>query len=435
MSTVSKRPNARKPKATQKSAAESVVVPVSDAAPVNDESPVPATTDSPAEVVEKVHKNVPVIAPARVRRFIDSELLNAEINKEISQYLTDLSTLNVAEKKLAEEVPPENAETLRKVVADMKLKYKNDELQDIVKAFNHEKMRFACDASMVLSLLCEEVISQLVTFAQKSQSKMLKCDDIHCDGIDQLTLYPLFRGLPSFVSLQKKIDVSKRASDDAALTKIVTKQLIAEFSKKFSIKGGERCIKKALQQEDDDDVPATPQSTPVAPLSVVDAGKRLLFLKYVGDLIKKLKAAAPETSNYRCSKELKQYLALLTEELLLKISKLVLVTVSSMKIKTINSGAIMKTIEALMIDGHDYEVSVKLESMLQNDPAFVKAEKDKAKADKSYKPNYESAPKVTAFVVHKDVKYKTSAFADLSSKIQEAAKSYKADDEEDVADE
>jgi hypothetical protein len=422
-------------------------------------------TATPAEVVEEPAKKRAhpaggigvYISAARCRRHIDSFGLNEALDSHILAYKAQLAALASAEKQLE---TGEIACTVEKEVQVVKGKETVTKLKSVestrpitpaeravaqaivdkrdavnaliprVIALSRERTRFSNESSVVLSIICNEIISQCADHtmnrALAAKKKIIQVAHLHADGVEKLPLYPLISTLPTFRETAERL--SKAASDKKIADDLAAARSQAEkdFRKKHNVKVPKR---KKVAVADTTDGPAAEAAEPeIASEEVVDSKTSFKF--YVHLVCKELVRQNEAYKTIRVSTEIRSYLSDMLVEFIERIAPLVQLVADTMNIKTVNDVAIMHTIESLLVDGHTPVEDIMLEDAMVLDPAIVKAEvakRDAAKAaGESYKIDFAAIPKIPGFAAVRTVTYPTSGYASLRELVAQKLALYKA---------
>lgn len=484
MSTPQKRaPRPVRPKvnnATSSQPAEpalAVAPPVTPAAapssPANENveaAPSPQEPTSPAAAPQKTrvqtNKAIGVnISAARARRHIDKLNLNAVLDKLIGELKSQLAPYKTAKTRLEsgkaphwvekevegkkvrveEMFPLTDAErtAAQKVVTDFEAaeapaKSLAYTLEAKVAALSRERTRFSNEASIVLSIICDELVQQLVEHTMNrvlaAKKKIIQISHLHESGVESLSLYPLIKSLPSFTATASKLANELRLEGAKSTLAAALAQAEKEFKKKYN-------VHVPKKRKDVPNAVETPAAEPVAEPAAEEAhdaendeedaaDSKTSFKFYVHQVCKELVKKDAKYKAVRVSTEIRGYLSDLLIEFIQRISPLVLLTANSMKNKTVNDVAILRTVESLLIDGHSAVETVELQPAKIPDPAVVKAElakrDEEKKAGREYKINLEAVPKVDGFVAHRSIAFMNSGYSALAVKVNEKLAIYNA---------
>jgi len=408
-----------------------------------------APVASPAPVSSKSG-----ISPARIRRHLDKLNLNRAIEEELAKLKVDTVAHDTAKANLAkgtktvteeytEEVSKtgadgvvtkENIKKTREVEvalteADKKqmnatvaaLAPKMPELEGKIAALSRERVRFSNNAPLALSVVCDELIQQLIEHAMKrvvaAKKKIVQVGHLHEDGVESLSLFPLVRSLPSFVAMKEKLFSAMHKEEIDKLVASTRDAALKEFKKLYA----DGLKKKKLE------VPAVaasaeePAAAP-APTDDDDSDSKTTFRFYVVQVCKEVIKANAEFAQVRISTDIRNYLSDLVVELIQRLSGLVYLTTVSMNVKTVNDEAILRTVQGLMIDGKKSTEKVSFRTEQVVDPEALKAEQEKKaaakKEGKEYKINTDALPKVVGYVAEHSVEYVDSGFSQLAAKVK-----------------
>jgi histone H3/H4 len=413
-------------------------------------------TETPveADVVKRqqIGKTVGInINPARVRCHLDKLNLNAGVNQHIKPIKKQLNALKRAKFILETGTVPalkptksadknENAtpataddkSQAEKVVAEVEPLSK--ELETKLEALSRERTRFSNEASIALAIICDEFVQQFGEHAMKrvlvAKKKIIQVEHIHESGVEKLSLYPLAKTLPSFLKATEENAARLRKEQDKELGKALKVQLEKEFRKNYV------CTKKK-QEAVPAEQPAVVEAAEQVPEPAADTvdttddvDSKTSFKHYVGLVCKDLMDKEPEYKSTRVSDGIKQYLSDLLTELIRKLSPLINLTTQCMKNKTVNDVAVLRTVEAILIDGHEAVEVLEFSNEQIHDPALVKAEiakrSEEAKEDRKYKVNLADIPLVSSLVATRKITYPTSGFSELESRVMEKLELFKA---------
>jgi hypothetical protein len=264
-----------------------------------------------------------------------------------------------------------------------------------------------------------------------AKKKIIQVNHLHEAGVEKLSLYPLIKSLPSFVAMSEKLAKEAHDSASAALLSAALAQAEKDFKKKFAVhmpKKKKQAVHVAEEAE------PTPVAAPVEEEEETDedvddsSDSKTSFRFYVGQVCKETVKRDPRYKAVRVSTAIRGYLSNLLVEFIQRLSSLVHLTATNMKNKTINDVAILRTVEALLIDGHSTHEVIEYKDAMVLDPAVLKAEsakrEEEKKAGREYKVDLEKVPKVPGVVAVRTVTYPTSGYALLASKVEEKLKLY-----------
>jgi histone H3/H4 len=391
------------------------------------------------------------ISSARVRRHIDKLNLNSVIDQMINELKSRLAPYKTAKsqletgktthmveytkknakgedvKKLVEEsrdITESERTAATKLVADMEAGVPAIESQ--IAALSRERTRFSNEASIVLSIVCDETVQQLVEHAMDralaAKKKIIQVPHLHEAGVEKLSLFPLIKNLPSFVATADKLAKTAQEESAAAILAAALTKAEKDFKKKYEIKTPKKKKEPEVAQTEEVVEPAADEEDP--------SDSKTSFKFYVHQVCKELVKRDEKFKAIRISTDIRTYLSNLLVEFIQRVSPLVLLMSSSMKNKTVNDVAILKAVECLLIDGHHAVESVEVKPAQVHDPVALKAElakrDEEKKAGREYKVVLDSIPKIDGFVAVRTIKYPTSGYSALEKKVQKKISLYEA---------
>ncbi len=376
---------------------------------------------------------------ARTRRHIDRLGINLAIETEIAKHKSQLDALKQAEallvsKKVTEAVTVEvegknkteqrtrdaTAEELAAATESVRvLSLAKADHEMHTTALSRERTRFSNESAAALSFVCEEIVDSLVEHTMDAAivdgKVTIQVAHLHSAGVEALPLFPLFSTLPKYAATAAKLG---KIAEDAA--------------KAALIESAASAMEKKLREQYASFLPKegkVAKAKPVKPIEAGDAAEdaadnKVSFKFYVVHACDRLKASEKYTGkNIKISNDIKTYLSDLVIEFIGRIANLVVLTVKSMKNTTVTDVAIMRTIEALLIDGHKAVDTVTFKEEQIKDPAFIKAEAEKRKLDPAYK--VAEIPLITGLVATKTTVYPTSYYDTLAAIVAEKLVEYK----------
>lgn len=419
---------------------ESVPLPITPP----DEAPTPATANKRQQTSKAIGVS---ISSARTRRHLDRLNLNATLDGMINELKEQYNAYKSAKAHLesGKLTYSEEKEVDGKKVFEEKTRALTDAeraafqatfnkladsaalLEMKIAALSRERTRFSNEASIALSIICDELVQQLTEHTMncvlKAKKKIIQINHLHEAGVEKLPLYPLIKSLPSFVAMAESLSSKAQEETNAATLTAALAQAEKDFKKKYSVHAPKK--KKAV-----DEVAVDASAVkPVSPAKVEEAedddsaDSKTSFRFYVGMVCKEVIKRDVNYESVRVSTEIRGYLSDLLIEFIQRISSLVQLTAACMKNKTINDVAILRTVEALLIDGHAPHETVEFKEALVHDPVVLKAEtakrEEEKKAGREYKIDLEKIPKIQGLVAVRAISYPTSGFAALAAKVQE----------------
>ncbi len=459
------------------------------------------------------------ISAARVRRHIDKLNLNAKLDVAIGERRQQLTAYKVAKEHLEkrkikvmvtktvgekevyvkEEVditPEAEAEAKATLAKYAPLVVALGEEAD---AYSHERTRFSNEAAIVLAIVCDELTRQLVEQSMKqalaSGKKITQKMHMHkttrtiekdgqkvtVPGIETLPLYPLIKGLASFINNIECFAKADRDEEAKKFLKDIMMKAEKDFKKKYEVRVQKRktavngtTTTAATNGATDVTVDAAtelidtivngvvdqPAEAPVAEAHEPEhedheeddgSDTKTSFKYYVLQICRDIAKSDPQYSEIRTSPLFREYISDLLIEFIQRICPLIFLTAHSMKNKTINDVAILRTIEGILIDCHAPHETIELKNV--PDPKILKVEErkikelvdaaiaaekkkggvvevdkkkinDQIRAQPANKIDLDKIPKV--LVCERIVTYPTSGYAALEGKIKQKMKAYDA---------
>ena len=358
------------------------------------------------------------ISAARTRRHIDKLNINHCINEPIDAIRGQLDE----HKKLSEidvgTLDAAGAEELKKKLAAIDV----PALESKLAALTHERVRFSNTAPVVLSIICDELVREIAQHAMENviahKKKIIHIEHLHTPGIENISLYPLIKSLPSFAAkseehekIRRQVEVDKEIN--IALTK-VKKQLRKKFGRDVDQyfagdeKSGpkepvEKPAPEEAQSDDDDGV-----------------DHKTSFKFYVNQICKSLVAENEKYKPIRISSEIKSYLSDLVVEFIKRVSPLVYLTTKSMKNKTANDAVILRVVEMLLVDSKPFKESIEFLEVEIPDPKILAT----AKTDKSI--DKKNIAKIKAYQANRKLSY-GSGYTELLQQVEHKLELYKSD--------
>lgn len=427
-----------KAKVTRPTKKATVAAPTSVVMPTPEVPVVPAVlVDTPVEGAHKTrvqtNKAIGVsISAARSRRHLDKLNLNLVLDMAIKEPKSQIQAYKAAKSQLetlkvpcVTEVDGKKIHELRDATADEQaaasatvaaIEPQLAVLESRIASLSRERTRFSNEAAIVLSITCDELTQQLAEHTMNRvllcKKKIIQISHLHESGIEALSLYPLIKTLPSFVKTSAEFARIEQEDKTAALLAAALAQAEKDFKKKYEVTAPKK--KKEAEPE------ATPEAVETDEEDVADSKTSFRF--YVHQVCKTVTARDPKFADVRVSTAIRGYLSDLLVELIQRISPLVLLTANSMKNKTVNDVAILRTIEFLLIDGHKQLETIDVNATKVQDPAALKEaiqkRDDEKKAGREYKIDLEALPKVDGFFAVRHVSYPTSGYEPLAEKVK-----------------
>jgi hypothetical protein len=394
--------------------------------------PVAETADAQHKQ-SKSEKAAVFISAARVRRHIDKLNLNSALDIMTHELKVSINSYKAAAADVEAGKLTGDALTAAK---DLMAATDIDTLERKMVALSRERIRFSNEAAVVLAIICDEMVQQLAGAAMNhilaTKKKIIYVQHLHEAGVEKLSLYPLFKTLPSFSA--QAVAIAKATADDQRATAL--KEALTQGEKDFKKKYNVRVARKKV---DPDAAKSEVKPEAVAEVAAEaekpeakeededsDSDSKTSFKFYVDKVCKELVRREPKYSAIRVSTKIKVYLSDLVVEFIQRISPLVHLTAHLMKNKTINDIAILKTVEALLLDGHTGVETIELKECEVVDAEKLKAEQTKQAEEKKegreYKFNVDDLPKVSGFTAVRTLTYPTAKFNDLNAVVQQKLK-------------
>lgn len=340
---------------------------------------------------QQIYKFVDLeIAPARVKRRMDIE----GINKLISAETLKLNKLiNVTDKteplrealKVLEFEKVDSDEEIKDKKERIKLKKEEIKLRllesregdgDVAKsiklfeekkkALTKERIRFSSDASVVISIIYDELAKQLVKHSMKQafliERKIITVKHLRHNDIRKLPLFPLIEKLPSFLNppptpsrekgANKKVDPVEKVHDKTSFVFYV-----AEIFKHAIDRP--KVEKKKDTDKDKDTSKKLPKSSNKKTPKVAKPE-----VPNVEETKDPLLLSENKYQNLRVSTHIKQYLSDLLIELTARIVPLIQIRLNYTKGKTVNSQIIMNVVQGLLTDGGSYKETLSFSEQM-----------------------------------------------------------------------
>jgi histone H3/H4 len=466
-----KNTNKNVPEVTETAAVQTVVEVVQSQAnnvqPVAEPTTVTTTTDTAAKPSKPTFSH---ISAARVRQYLDKGSMNKVINDSYKVMKAELSALKTATealktgtvkstvkatvdgKEVVQEVvvptTPQQVAEFEATVARVTPFVSEYELK--MDALSRERERFSSEAPVVLSIVCDELVRQLVTHtidhALSKGKKIIQVCHMHSEGVDKLPLYRLVASLPSFQRNAELFSKKQSNEDMAKLRKKIKNEAWSEYRKLYNSSLVREQKNKKQKQAAAGALKAPPMVLPIkAPEDVLapeheEAGEvdeevdesdnKSSFLHYVSSECKDIALTyLAQHGKLRVSAAIKVYLSDLLIEFIERMSTLISLTTSTMTRKTVNGNAILRTIEKLLVDGHRPVETLEFRPTEVPDPKLKSEElKKKAEAEakgEKYKVDFNSLPKVQGYTAVHTVKYPSSGFDELQKFVDERLKLYR----------
>lgn len=309
----------------------------------------PAAAPEPQGAVQKREKAAKpggVLVPvARVRRCLDEHGLNREVSK------------------VMESIAPTPVPATEGAPAA------NPELDAKISALKSASVRFGSEVPIIVSIVSEEIVRDLATFAMenatKSKKRMLSVNDIYADGLKERKSYKLIRNLPVVMESFNQCFKERHDGLIADLKKTVAKETESSLRKKYKGKIPRKRADEPVEPPAAVSVAENPQPglepepEPEKPVQAVR------FTSAVGDICSRLRVG-----EYACVKFGNKFCLHLSEvifQFIHRITSLIYTCIDLGKVKTVKNKTLLHCIEWLLNDGCGFTETVEL---ILNDSAY-----------------------------------------------------------------
>lgn len=299
------------------------------------------------------------ISSARVRRDIDDRTLN-KVNDD---KMTELKA-QIAEYLAREKAQSDPATSQVDKDANTKYLEENKSLYNLVdsqiKSLSKDRIRFSNTAAPLLAMICDEFVKEIAHFSLaktlESGKKNVHPEHIHQSGVESLSLYALFKDLPSFLAMSAKLNSERSDVASQLALKNKLQQAEKDFKKKYNVhitkeqreKEKASSLEKVAEKASE---PETKSDEVKEGSETKEVGEEDVYsYKYYID--KLFKSCKPEGVSLRVTTETKVYVSNLVEEFLDRFANQVRLTIISMGNKTVNDKAIFYTLKYMLIMGH-----------------------------------------------------------------------------------
>jgi len=365
------------PAAQEPTPVEPVVESVADSV-----APVEAQTEAQDQSAQSVGKRQQLnkttgvyISSARVRCHLDKLTLNNKIDSLIKVCKEDpmyVEYCSLMEKVAVEGASESAAEDVKKRLEE--LKSEAESVKAKLSALSHERVRFSHETPIVFAIICNEMVTQLFTHALEktlsSKHSMVKVEHLHTD-VEQLSLYPLFKSLPTFSRDHAKLLAeSVKQSKDKELAAALS-QAEKAFKKKYKVtqprnKQDSAVVKQESAEASTEPSVSTEASVP-EPSDEAEASldqkepkeRKTTFVCFILSICNEVKQKLSQ-GKIRVSVAIRQYLSDMLVEFIQRMAPLVYLTAGCMKNKTINDVAVLHTVKSVMVDGCQWVESIEL---------------------------------------------------------------------------
>lgn len=315
---------------------------------------------------------------------------------------------------------------LTKYVEEYSKRY--DEIEEELGALGNAQIRFSDEVGLALTVALEEVAKQLLEYSMKrckiiEEKKMVYVKHLRSGNVEELSYYPLFSKLPTWVNYkpneEKKGEKSEEKEEKhTEEEKEETKQSPDKTSLFYYI--CELCKEM------------------IHPVVLDKEGKQQF--EVVTRKMKENKGEKQVTvvkrdetgpfKDLRVSSEMKRYVTALMKELCMRLSPLVQLQLQLMKIKTINVKILLSVIKNLMVDCEKYSEKLTYTRVEEADPKAVKEQKKNAeeakKQNKEYKKKPEKElPRSQVLKIEKQLVFNNKGYEELESVINSKLAAHK----------
>jgi hypothetical protein len=380
----------------------------------------------PAEEQAQAKKPNNGIRAARVRRDIDSNLLNKQLLDHLSEHrqVVDrrkyleaaLKSGKVTENKVERDLTPEERAKFNAELVGSKEVWQRAVTE--IEMYKSHRTRFSATTSAALTALANHVLRTLLCFGARRLSEKentLYLHHIAHFSAEELNIYAILRNLSVFTDEAQAQHVKQMKEEHAAELKRLERDVIKKFKKDNNI-----TIPRKKKVAVDAAV-AAPAAVAETPAEVEVAKKPTHpFKVYVTQTWKSHPA---NTKKIKLSTAVKDFLANLVAQLIELISKLAEHQMASKNTKTINCDAVTDAVTTLYITYGAERQEVFTQSQGKVIPFEVlAAEKEKKRADPNYVIDREKLAKVDGTVVERSVNYVSPGLDELRGTIDAAVK-------------
>lgn len=258
------------------------------------------------------------IANPRIKRHMNANNINRVIDSELAKWQNDFSTFQSEGKEDSE---------------------RTNDFERRIEALRSERRHISADASRILSVVCNEMVRQLLCHGMdqlKDGHGLVTIKHLHTPGFENLGTYPLFRTLKSWASQETTIRITEQlAARDTEIARL-TKELN---------RANKRLGKDAVEAaEDEEDVEGAAEEVDDENSNVVN------FRTYVGHLYTRLKQDA-KYENARCANKVREYLSDIIVEFLDRVSPMFSIMLAMTRTHTVSDRVVMSVLQMLLTDG------------------------------------------------------------------------------------
>ncbi|QJX72680.1 hypothetical protein F-S17_0414 [Faustovirus] len=338
-------------------------------------APTPADNAQTMQVAEKKKSRPgpgePLIATARVRRFLGAENLNRAVLEVLTPVRDRLAEYNQAKEALAKtdvELSAEDRTKYEAVVAGMSpvtlksLTLTSESLDDV-------KIRIAKDASNVLRCVLENLLLSICDFAVSNADggKKIERENVYSESLYDADFYRLIHNLDCI----RKLTAEGRKSAMDAACAAAAKQAVKQLKSTFTLKEKKKKPVEAPAAVDapaDGAQPAEAPAIPEEPLPEPPADPSTVSMFHYIQFV--CGAARDKHRGYRFTDPFKQLLCSIAEEFIARVSIMINKQIEYNGVKTVTAKIIENVVAMMLTDGsvkHDV-VEVGTEVMTMTDP-------------------------------------------------------------------
>jgi histone H3/H4 len=357
-------------KAVKSAEAKTVEKPVAELAPAPAAvEAAPATTESvqaSQPVAEKKKSRPgpgePLIATARVRRFLGAENLNRAVLEVLTPVRDRLSEYNQAKEALAKTdvvLTEDEKAKFTAIVASMdeatlkRLTLTSESLDEV-------KIRIAKDASNVLRCVLENLLLSICDFAVSNADggKKIERENVYSESLYEADFYRLVHNLECVRKLTS--EGRKRALEAAC--EAAVKQAVKQLKSTHTLKEKKKKAEPAAAPVEAQPAPAVEAPAAEEPLPEAPADPASVSMFHYIQFV--CGAARDKHKGYRFTDSFKQLLCSIAEEFIARVSIMINKQIEYNGVKTVTAKIIENVVAMMLTDGsskHDVvEVGTEL---------------------------------------------------------------------------
>jgi hypothetical protein len=407
-----------------------VVAPVAPA-------PVAEPVAAPVEATEDSAKKVSGVRTARIRSAIDENGINKVINLRLEPFRAFRKEYKLKESQLKNGTVPEVKEVdgkkvvgTRSITAEERAalttavavdKARFEAAGAEIAAHKSCRMRFSAAAPEALTVVCDYVINSLFQFGAKNlgeKENILHVEHFARCDVRSLDVYPLIKNLPAFSSALEAEHVKTMTALHARELAAARKEAIKKFREDHNIVVHRN---KGPKPE--------PAAAPEVKVEVAKPEKVKFvnpFKVYIVQIWKN-HPSNTRASKTKLSTEVKNLLATVVSQLIVKSWELFEHAALAQNIKTITGNAVRDAIESLFIvHGVERTEECFLQPGEVVDPAALAAEKAKKKEaegrGEKYVINQDKLPKTSGNVIVRKVRFVSAGLNAISEELRKVLK-------------